>query len=50
MLQLARTINNLINPLRKISNCIASPILDLGIRIFAANIFSGLDGQNFKTT
>jgi len=30
MLALARKIDDLINPLRKLSSCIASPVFDLG--------------------
>jgi len=39
MIALARKTNDLLEPLRKVSNCIFSPLLDLGIRLFAANIF-----------
>ncbi|MEZ5814916.1 MAG: DoxX family protein [Alphaproteobacteria bacterium] len=35
----ARKIDTLIGPLRRFSNCVLSPLLDLGIRVFAANIF-----------
>lgn len=39
MIALAQKTNDLFEPLRKVSTCIASPLLDVGIRLFIANIF-----------
>ena len=45
---LLTTINNAIDPLRRFSDTIASPLLDLGIRLFAANIFFTSGWSKFK--
>ena len=44
MIAVAEKLDNLIEPLRKLANCILSPLLVLGIRLYMANIFfkSGL--------
>ncbi len=39
MKSLALKINSLISPLRKFSDCLLSPLFDLGVRLFMANIF-----------
>ncbi len=39
MITAAKKIDNLIEPLRKLANCVASPLLDLSIRLYMANIF-----------
>lgn len=43
-----RTIDDLINPLRKLANCVGAPVWDLGARLFLANAFfkSGLTRFN----
>ena len=48
MITLAKKIDTLIEPLRKLSNCVFSPLLDLGIRLFAANIFFWSGWAKFK--
>ncbi len=48
MIGIARKIDTTFEPLRKLSNCALSPLLDLGIRVFAANIFFWSGWSKFK--
>ena len=48
MLSLANTIDNLIEPLRTLSNKAASPLFDLGVRLYLANAFWSSGILRFK--
>jgi len=39
MVTAAQKIDTLIEPLRKLSNCVASPLFDLGVRIYLGHTF-----------
>ncbi len=39
MISVMRNINNLIEPLRKVANCVGSPLFDLAIRLYIAHTF-----------
>ena len=39
MINIIRAVDSAIEPLRKVSNCVASPLLDLTIRLYMGNIF-----------
>ena len=39
MISTMQSIDNLLNPLRKLSNMVAVPLYDLGIRVFVALVF-----------
>lgn len=47
-MSILNTVDDLIEPLRGLANKIGSPLLDLGIRLFAANIFFPSGWQKFK--
>ncbi len=47
-MSILNTVDNLIEPLRSLADKVASPLLDLGIRLFAANIFFPSGWQKFK--
>ena len=48
MIALAQKIDELIEPLRRLSDKALSPLLDLGIRLFTADIFLGSGWLKFK--
>lgn len=49
MIACACKLNAMIDPLRKLADKIASPLLDLAIRLFMANIFFKSGWQKFQT-
>lgn len=48
MIAVAEKIDGLVEPLRKVSSCAISPVVDLGIRLYMANIFFKSGMLKFK--
>lgn len=39
MIELAQKVDELIEPLRKLANCVGAPLYDLAARLYVANVF-----------